>query len=110
MKITKEIPDEIWTKFKNCYPIMLDDIQKTLQINEDNYKEGSEFSLENGYGFHIYFITTLRDYFELGLSISLFNASFLETEDKIYEEDNSYYIRQLFLSSDDSGYVIYIKL
>lgn len=110
MKLTKKSILEITQKGKKIYPRMLADIQETFEINETCYKEGSEFSLENGYGFHMYLVMSLQEYLNLAKEINLYTSCFLETEDIVFEDNQQFYIRQLFLCTDDSGYVIYIKL
>lgn len=90
MQITQNDLTTIETSLSSTSPIMLNDIQETLEINKTYYQDGSTFSLENGYGFQIYLVMNLQEYVELALNIDLFKTCFLETEDKIYEEVLSY--------------------
>ena len=110
MEITNNNFQELVETQQPLYPIMLKDIQETLEINTRNYCDSSSFNLATGYGFHIYLVTTLEEYILLIKEKDLISTYLPEFEDKTHEENQSLFIKQLFLTTDESGYVIYLKL
>lgn len=83
-------------------------IKKSLKINLDNYHLTGEFSQEQGYGFRCFVVHGNEDYSRTMKELDLFISSTLEDEVAIYEDDGKVCVRKLFLSSSDSGYLLFL--